>query len=66
LLERWSIGWWFAVTSVVLVAGLVVLAGANLLVPLTLAGAAVVVALAKKRRSTEAVSSSPSRSSVHR
>ena len=33
LLERWSVGWWMAIISCVLVAGLVVLAGANLLIP---------------------------------
>lgn len=41
LLERFSIGWWLAAASVVLVAGLVVLAGPNLLVPAILAIAAV-------------------------
>lgn len=50
LLERWSVGWWLAVTSVVLVAGLVVLAGANLLFPLALAAAALVVAVVKRTR----------------
>lgn len=52
LLERWSFGWWLAVTSVVLVAGLVVLAGANLLVPVGLAFAAVAVTLARAWRRT--------------
>ena len=33
LLERYSAGWWMAVVSVVLVAGLLVLAGANLVFP---------------------------------
>ncbi|MDP3208730.1 MAG: amino acid permease, partial [Rhodoglobus sp.] len=41
LLSKFSAGWWMAVTSVVLVAGLLVLAGPNLLVP----GALAVVAL---------------------
>lgn len=52
LLERYSVGWWMGVVSVVLVAGLVVLAGANLLVPAILAIAAVVVTLVSlvKRR----------------
>jgi amino acid efflux transporter len=51
LLERYSLGWWFAVVSVALVAGLVVLAGANLLVPAVLAVAALVVTLSKRTRS---------------
>lgn len=50
LLERWSTGWWLAVISVVLVAGLVVLAGPNLLFPAALAAAAVVVTLVKRRK----------------
>jgi amino acid efflux transporter len=36
LLEKWSVGWWLAVISVVLVAGLVVLAGASLTAPVAL------------------------------
>ena len=51
LLERYSLGWWFAVVSVVLVAGLVVLAGANLLVPAVLAAAALLVTLIKRTSS---------------
>ena len=51
LLERYSLGWWFAVVSVVLVAGLVVLAGANLLVPAVLAAAALFVSLIKRTSS---------------
>ena len=50
LLERWSLGWWLAAISVVLVAGLVFLAGANLLIPAVLAAAAVVVSLVKRHR----------------
>jgi len=50
LLERWSLGWWMAVVSVVLVAGLLVLAGVHLLVPAVLAVAAVIVALVKRGR----------------
>ncbi|WP_245866453.1 APC family permease [Diaminobutyricimonas aerilata] len=50
LLERWSVGWWLAVVSLVLVAGLVVLAGANMIVPALLALAAVVVTLVRRRR----------------
>lgn len=49
LLERYSLGWWMAVISVVLVAGLLVLAGANLLVPAVLAVVALVVSLVKRR-----------------
>jgi amino acid efflux transporter len=51
LLERFSIGWWMAVISVALVAGLLVLAGANLLVPAVLAVAAIVVTIVQRRRS---------------
>jgi len=47
LLERFSLGWWLAVISVVLVAGLVALAGANLLIPTVLAAAALIVTLTK-------------------
>src|SRR5690606_14866003 len=50
LLERWSVGWWLAVSSVVLVAGLVVLAGWNLLVALGLAVAAVGVTVVRSWR----------------
>ena len=48
LLDRYSLGWWLAVVSVVLVAGLVVLAGPNLLVPAVLAAAALLVTLIKR------------------
>ena len=51
LLARFSLGWWFAVTSCVFVAGLIALAGLHLLVPLGLAAAAVAVTLVKRRRS---------------
>ena len=50
LLERWSLGWWLAVISCVLVLGLLVLAGVHLLVPAILAVAALVVALVKRVR----------------
>jgi amino acid efflux transporter len=50
LLERWSVGWWLAVTSCVLAAGLLVLAGANLLIPVLLAAAAVAVTLVRRAR----------------
>lgn len=50
LLERGSLGWWMAVASVILVAGLLVLAGPNLLVPVALAFVAVVVTLVKRYR----------------
>lgn len=49
LLDRWSLGWWLAVISCVLVLGLLVLAAANLLIPGILAIAALLVALAKRR-----------------
>jgi len=50
ILERFTIGWWFAVVSTVLTAGLLVLAGASLLVPAVLAGAALLVTLVKRVR----------------
>lgn len=50
LLERYSVGWWMAVISVVLVAGLVVLGGPYLVVPALLALVAVVVTLIKRAR----------------
>jgi amino acid efflux transporter len=49
LLDRFSFGWWMAAVSVVLTVGLLILAGANLLVPALLAAAAVFVALIKRR-----------------
>jgi amino acid efflux transporter len=51
LLTRWSAGWWMAVISVVLVAGLLVLAGWHLLVPAGLALVAVAVTVVKRTRS---------------
>lgn len=51
LLDRFSLGWWFAVISCVFVTGLLVLAGAHLLFPVGLALAALVVTLVKRRRS---------------
>jgi len=48
ILDRFSVGWWLAVVSVVLVAALLVLARSNLLVPAFLAIVAIVVTLAKK------------------
>ena len=50
LLERFSVGWWMAVVSAVLVAGLLVLAGGNLLPPAVLAVAALIVTVVKSRR----------------
>jgi amino acid efflux transporter len=50
LLARWSLGWWLAAISCVLVLGLLVLAGVHLLVPAILAVAALVVALVKRVR----------------
>jgi amino acid efflux transporter len=49
LLQRWSVGWWMAVTSVILVAGLLVLAGWHLVVPAGLAVVAVLVAVYQRR-----------------
>jgi amino acid efflux transporter len=48
LLARWSIGWWFAVISVVLISALLVLAGLALIVPAALVIVAFVVKLAKR------------------
>lgn len=50
LLQRYSAGWWMAVVSVVLVAGLLVLAGWHLVVPAALAVVAVVVTAVKRAR----------------
>ena len=50
LLDRFSLGWWMAAISVVLVAGLLLLAGVHLLIPLVLALVAVAVTLAKRAR----------------
>ena len=48
LLERYSVGWWMAVASVILVAGLLVLAGPNLVLPAGLAVIALAVTLVKR------------------
>lgn len=50
LLPRFTVGWWLAVVAVVLVAGLVVLAGPNLGVPALLALVAIGVALGRRAR----------------
>jgi amino acid efflux transporter len=50
LLERFSVGWWMAVISVVLAAGLLLLAGWHLIVPAILAVVAVAVTLVRKVR----------------
>lgn len=54
LLDRWSIGWWMAVISVVLVAGLLVIAGAALIVPAVWAIVALLVKLGKVRTAARA------------
>jgi amino acid efflux transporter len=54
LLERFTIGWWMAVVSVVLVGALVVLAGANLLIPAILAVVALVVGFVTRKEKTHA------------
>ncbi|WP_307042337.1 APC family permease [Agromyces ramosus] len=51
LLERWSFGWWLAVVATIMTAGLLVLAWANLVVPLVLAVAAVTVTIVRRVRS---------------
>lgn len=50
LLPRFGAGWWMAVVSVVLVAGLLVLAGPNLLLPAALALVAVTVTVVRRWR----------------
>jgi amino acid efflux transporter len=50
LLPRFGVGWWLAAVSVLLVAGLVVLAGANLVIPAVLAVAALVVSVVRRWR----------------
>ncbi|HEY5223287.1 MAG TPA: amino acid permease [Microbacteriaceae bacterium] len=50
LLPRWSLGWWMAAVSCVLVLGLLLLAGANLLYPAGMALAAVLVGVVLRRR----------------
>jgi amino acid efflux transporter len=54
LLDRFTIGWWMAVVSVVLVGALVVLAGANLLIPAILAVVALVVGFVTRKEKTHA------------
>lgn len=51
LLDRFTVGWWMAIASVVLTGALLVLAGAYLLVPALLAVVAVAVGLVRKRAS---------------
>lgn len=51
ILERWSVGWWMALVSAVLVIGLLLLAGIHLLIPFAFAVVAVGVTVAKGRRS---------------
>ncbi|HEY9324077.1 MAG TPA: hypothetical protein VIP50_04020, partial [Agromyces sp.] len=50
LLKRWSFGWWLAVVATIMTVGLLVLAWANLLVPLVLAAAAVLVTIVRRVR----------------
>jgi amino acid efflux transporter len=58
LLARYSLGWWLALVSCVLVAGLLLLAGAHLLVPGVLAAAATAVTVVRRRRAAVQVSCS--------
>jgi amino acid efflux transporter len=51
LLDRYSVGWWFGVVSVVLIAGLLVLAGLALVVPVVVTLVALVVKFVKRRTS---------------
>jgi amino acid efflux transporter len=50
LLRRWSVGWWLAVVATALTAGLLVLAGTNLVVPAALAVAALAVTVVRRVR----------------
>ncbi len=60
LLERWSLDWWLAVVATIMTAGLLVLAGANLVVPLVLAVAAVLVTVVRRwRRGPADVAAAP-------
>ncbi len=54
LLKRYSLGWWMAIVSVVLVAGLLVLAGVHLVIPAVLAVVAVAVTVVKGIRASRA------------
>jgi amino acid efflux transporter len=54
LLDRFTVGWWMAVVSVVLVGALVILAGANLLIPAILAVVALVVGFVTRKEKTHA------------
>ncbi len=54
LLDRFSVGWWMAVVSVALVGALVVLAGANLLIPAILAVVALVVGFVQTKERSHA------------
>lgn len=54
LLQRYSAGWWMAIVSIVLVAGLLVLAGVHLLIPAVLAVVAVAVTVVKGIRGSRA------------
>ena len=53
LLERYSVGWWMAVISVILAAGLLVLAGPYLLVALAIALIAVAVTVVRRIRARQ-------------
>ncbi len=50
LLPRWSVGWWMAAASSLFAAGLLVLAGLNLIYPFGIALVAVLVGLVIRRR----------------
>jgi len=59
LLATWSLGWWLAVVSVALTAGLLVLAGPNLVVPALLAVVALIVRAAKRHRLRPSLTKEP-------
>jgi amino acid efflux transporter len=54
LLDRFTLGWWMAVVSVVLVGALVILAGANLLVPAILAIVALAITVVTRKEKARA------------
>ncbi|WP_353813791.1 APC family permease [Agromyces sp. SYSU T00266] len=50
ILRRFSLGWWLAIVASVLTAGLLVLAWQNLVMPIVLAAAAIVVTIVRRVR----------------
>ena len=63
LLGRFTLGWWMAVVSVLLAAGLLLLAGYHLVVPAILAVVAVGVTVARRMRGRRTVPPGAARTS---